>query len=362
MNRNGRSSLPTIIDVAERAGVSISTVSRVVRGRGEVSETTRRRVQEVIDEIGYRPSSIARALVSGESKVVALLVSDLSNPFYPQLAKAIEQEASAAGYSVVICNTDDDDISARRYVERLLQQGLDGIIYASGCGNEEELLSLIGEPRRMVFANRRPSVESCSYVVSDNAAGSRALTRHLLEMGHRRIGFVGGPAFATNARERLEGFHDALREYPDATALVAAGAFSKDTGLQAVGGWLDEGFPITAVIGVNDTVALGALEAVLDRGLRVPEDVAVAGFDNVDLASSALLRLTTVAQDIQEMGRLAVRMLLDQLGSPGEFQPRHEVLASTLLPRRTTDHKVVRPPATAGPASPGKQSRTDGPS
>lgn len=347
MNRSGRSGHPTITDVADRAGVSISTVSRVVRAGGEVSEATRRRVQEVIDEIGYRPSSIARALVSGESKVVALLVSDLSNPFYPQLAKAIEQEASEAGYALVICNTDDDDASARRYVERLLRQGLDGIIYASGCGNEEELLDLIGEPRRMVFANRRPSIESCSHVVSDNVDGSRTLTRHLLELGHRRIGFVGGPAFATNARERLDGFHEALREYPDATALVAVGPFAKETGLQTVGGWLDDGFPLTAVIGVNDTVALGALEAVLDRGLRVPEDVAVAGFDNVDLASSALLRLTTVAQDIQEMGRLAVRMLLDQLATPGEFRPRHEVLGSTLLTRATTRHEVVAGPDAA---------------
>jgi LacI family transcriptional regulator len=172
-----------------------------------------------------------------------------------------------------------------------------------------------------------------------------ALTRHLLSLGHRHIGFVSGPQFATNAAERLAGFHAALRDHPDATALVSVGPFSKKTGLEAVGGWLDQGFPLTAAIGVND-VALGALEAILDRGLRVPEDIAVAGFDNSDLASSAILRLTTVAQDIQQMGRTAVQVLLGQLGSNGSFEPQHHVLDATLLPRRTTDHTVpLRGPA-----------------
>jgi LacI family transcriptional regulator len=311
-----------------------------MRQGGDVSEATRERVQRVVDELGYRPSAIARALVSGETRVLALLVSDLSNPFYPQLAKAAEREASEAGYSLIICNTDDDDEHAFRSLERLLMQGLDGVIYASGCGNEERLLSLLGDRRRVVFANRRPTVESCSYVVSDNYHGSMELTRHLLSLGHRHIGFVSGPPFATNAAERLAGFHAALRDHPDATALVSVGPFSKKTGLEAVGGWLDQGFPLTAAIGVNDNVALGALEAILDRGLRVPEDIAVAGFDNSDLASSAILRLTTVAQDIQQMGRTAVQVLLGQLGSSDSFEPQHHVLDATLLPRRTTDHTV----------------------
>lgn len=342
MSRPHRSGLPTINDVAARAGVSISTVSRAMRGGAEVSEATRERVQQVVRELGYRPSSIARALVAGQTRVLALLVSDLSNPFYPQLAKAVEREASSAGYAVVICNTDDDDEAALRSLERLLMQGLDGVIYASGSGNEGKLLELLGEPRRLVFANRRPRTEACSFVVSDNKHGSVELTRHLLELGHRHIGFVSGPSFAANATERLAGFHEALREYPDATALVSTGPFAKETGLHAVGGWLDHRFPLTAVIGVNDTVALGALEAILDRGLRVPEDVAVAGFDNVDLASSAILRLTTVAQDIQTMGSTAVRLLLDQLRSAEDFVPQHTVLSATLLPRRTTDQKLER--------------------
>lgn len=335
MSRNGRSGQSTIADVADMAGVSVSTVSRVLRGGSDVSAATRKKVEEVVASLGYRPSSIARALVSGESKLIALLVSDLRNPFYPQLARAVEREAADAGYAVVICNTDDDDEVAFHHLERLVRQGLDGVIYASGCGNEDRLVDLFGGCSRVVFANRRPTSTSYSYVVSDNQGGSAALTRHLLERGHRNIGFVGGPSFATNATERLVGFHDALRDFPDATALVSVGPFIKDTGLAAVRAWLQAGFPITAVIGVNDTVALGALEAVMEWGLRVPDDIAVAGFDNVDLASSAILRLTTVAQDIQTMGARAVRILLTQLQTI-DVAPTQTVLPSTLLPRRTT--------------------------
>lgn len=341
---------PTIVDVAAEAGVSISTVSRVLRGGQDVSEATRQHVESVVRQLGYRPSSIARALVSGESRMLALLVSDLGNPFYPQLAKCVERAAGEAGYAVVICNTDDDDGTAIRYLERLTQQGLDGVIYASGCGDEDKLVSVLGDPRRIVFANRRPTGDSWSYVVSDNQGGARLLTEHLLGLGHRHIGFVGGPDYATNAVDRAAGFHQALRNEPDATALVSVGPFGKETGLRTVQHWLDSGFPLSAVIGVNDTVALGALEAILDRGLRVPEDIAVAGFDNVDLASSAILRLTTVAQDIVTMGQQAVAILLDQLGSVGEFQPTHIVLEPTLVPRHTSEyHEGHSPRPVTGP-------------
>jgi LacI family transcriptional regulator len=330
----------TIIDVAAAAGVSTSTVSRVLRSGGDVSDATRRHVESVVHQLGYRPSSIARALVSGESKLLALLVSDLSNPFYPQLAKSVERAASEAGYAVVICNTDDDDTTAIRYLERLSQQGLDGVIYASGCGDEDRLVTVLGDPRRIVFVNRRPSRDSWSYVVSDNKRGARLLTEHLLGLGHRHIGFVGGPDYATNAIDRAAGFHQALHGQADATGMVSVGPFSKETGLRTVQRWLDSGFPLTAVIGVNDTVALGALEAILERGLRVPEDIAVAGFDNVDLASSTVLHLTTVAQDIEAMGRRAVAILLDQLSTSEDVEPTQVVLEPTLVPRRTSGHRL----------------------
>ncbi|MEO7666665.1 MAG: LacI family DNA-binding transcriptional regulator, partial [Dehalococcoidia bacterium] len=193
----------TIDDVARAAQVSVSTVSRVIRDHPDVQSETRAAVLATIDSLGYRPSSIARALVSGETRLLALLVSDFTNPFYPQLAKSIEEEADRAGYMVVICNTRDRTADARRQLTRLLGQGLDGVIHASVGRDEEAVLSVLGDVWRVVFTNRPPRSRSVSYVVSGNADGAAELTRHLLSLGHQRIGFVGGPPYARNATERL---------------------------------------------------------------------------------------------------------------------------------------------------------------
>jgi len=162
---------PTIVDVARRAAVSVSTVSRVVRDLPDVRPETRARVQASISQLGYRPSPIARALVSGRTRLLALLVSDITNPFYPQLAKSVEQEAKRGNYTVIICNTADQTAETRRYLHWLLRQGLDGVIHAWVARDENVLLSLIGDPRRVVFTNRRPASHSVSYVVSTTGPG-----------------------------------------------------------------------------------------------------------------------------------------------------------------------------------------------
>jgi DNA-binding LacI/PurR family transcriptional regulator len=327
---------PTIIDVAQAAGVSVSTVSRVLRKHADVRAETRALVQEAIDRLGYRPSALARAMVSGETKLLALLVSDIANPFYPQLAKSVEQEAKRKGYAVVICNTGDLPAETRRYTERLLRQGLDGVIHASAARDEKVLLSLVGDANRIVFTNRRPSEESVSYVVSDNRAGAEHLTRHLLTKGHRRIGFIAGPDWARNAAERLSGFQQAIAGVHDVETQIAAGPFSAEHGAQAAEELMRSSRPPTAIIAVNDSIALGAFEALAKLGLRVPEDVALAGFDGVQLAASPMFNLTTVDQQIDQLGRRATRLLLRQLAGTAAA-PAHEILATRLLVRRSTD-------------------------
>jgi LacI family transcriptional regulator len=326
---------PTIIDVARTAGVSVSTVSRVVRNHSDVSAETRRAVQEAIDLLDYRPSPIARALVSGQTRLLALLVSDITNPFYPQLAKSVEREAGRDDYTVVICNTGDRTAETRRYLERLLRQGLDGVVHASAARDEAVLLSLVDDHRRVVFANRRPKSKSVSFVVSDNYGGAMQLTNYLLEHGHRTIGFICGPAFARNATERLDGFRAAMSARPNAQALIADGDFSTRSGAEAAKAFLDGANPPTAIIGVNDSIALGALGALRERNLRVPDDIALAGFDGVQVSSTSLVGLTTVDQHIDEMGREAVRLLIRQLNT-AEFAPTRHVLPSELLVRAST--------------------------
>lgn len=325
----------TIVDVAREAGVSISTVSRVIRNHVDVNEETRLHVLQVIQALDYRPSPIARALVTGRSQTIGLLVSDIANPFYPELAKGIEREARKHGYTLVICNTEDQEEETERYIERLLEDGIHCVIHASVGPDEERTLEQLHAEAHVVFTNRRPRCADCNYIVSDNYAAAIDVTRHLVELGHRRIGFVKGPDFATNTNERLQGFLDTAREAGVEVA-VAEGDFTPESGAKAVKEWLKEDFRPTAVIGVNDLVALGVFDALLEAGLRIPEDVAVAGFDDIQLAESRMIGLTSVAQHIDEMAVRAVRMLMRLSSGELEDGSHHEILKPELVVRRST--------------------------
>ena len=211
------------------------------------------------------------------------------------------------------------------------------------------MLSLLGDPRRVVFTNRPPKSQSVSYIVSDNAGGATALTRHLLAKGHRKIGFIGGPAYARNATERLYAFTQAIREVPEAQAFVAGGKFSTTCGEQAVTEWLQSGCDLSAIIAINDSVALGAMGALMSLGYDIPGDIALAGFDGTDFAASPVMRLTTVDQHVDEMGRRAVKLLLKQLNGSGSFVPLSEVLPCRLLLRGSTEGGALTSSAKSGP-------------
>lgn len=328
----------TITTVAEVAGVSVATVSRVVRGHEDVRESTRQRVQKVIDDLGFRPSPLARALVSGSASTLGLIVSDLTNPFYPQLAKSVEQEAAQQGVTVLICNTDDDPEITQMHVGRMLDQRIGAIIHGSVGDDEAEVLAQIGDQAPVIFVNRRPQTPGTSFVVADNHAGARRLTEHLLEQGHRRIGFIGGPANASNAVERLAGFREAMERFgPACSATVAGGDFSAATARHHVETWLsDPDLRPTAIIGVNDMVATRAMEGIVANGLRVPEDVAIAGFDDTQFAASELISLTSVAQHIDDMGRIAVRLALQMGRRRDRGRAVREVIEPELVVRRSS--------------------------
>lgn len=326
---------PRIADVAREAGVSISTVSRVVRGHDDVHDGTRTEVQRVIERLGYRPSILARALVSGYSRTIALIVSDLTNPFYPQLARSVEEEAKASGFAVVVCNTDDDPIETVGYIGQLLDHGVAGVIHASVGRDEDQVLAVLGDARRIVFANRRPLSRAVSYVVSDNRRAGRMLGEHLIGLGHRVIGFIAGPSWAANSQERLAGLEEAARA-GGAELLTAEGDFAARSAPPALDAWLPLRAAPSAVVGVNDQVALGILAELIDRGYRVPGDIAVAGFDDIDLAASRVIGLTTVAQHIRELGSRSVQILLRQLPAK-TFRVQRVELQPDLIVRQTTD-------------------------
>lgn len=337
-DRSNSTGRVTITTVAEAADVSVATVSRVVRGHEDVRESTRQHVQKVIDELGFRPSPLARALVSGRSATLGLIVSDITNPFYPQLAKSVEHEAAQHGLTVLICNTEDDPEITKMHVGRMLDQRIGAIIHGSVGDDENDILAEVGDQAPVVFVNRRPKAPGTSFVVADNHSGARHLTEHLLEQGHRRIGFIGGPVNASNARERLAGFSEATQQFgPACTTVVAEGDFSAATARSHAEAWLaDPDLRPTAIIGVNDMVAARAMECVVASGLRIPNDVAVAGFDDTQFAASELIALTSVAQRIDDMGRIAVRVALQLGRKDGRGRAVREVIEPELVIRRST--------------------------
>jgi LacI family transcriptional regulator len=273
----------------------------------------------------------------GRSPTLGLLVSDITNPFYPQLAKSVEQEARRRGYAVVMCNTGDDPDDTVHYAEMLRDLGAASLIQASGGRSDALLIDTVGSWRRVVFINRRPKLDRCHFVVSDNEMGAVALTQHLLIQGHRRIGFIAGPEYASNAHERLNGFTRAMDDLGDAgQRTVISGDFTAESGRAGVRQWLAGGELPTAMIGVNDQVAVGILEALASSGLTVPDQVAVAGFDDIDLAGSTLLGLTSVRQHIERMGQEAVAIALSGSDSHAAPDPVHVVLQTELAIRRST--------------------------
>jgi LacI family transcriptional regulator len=210
------------------------------------------------------------------------------------------------------------------------------VIHAAVGRDEACVLSILGDHRRVIFINRPPVDDSVSCVVSDNFGGAVDLTRHLLSRGHRRIGFIGGPSFARNATDRLRGFKQAMSEVTDAVPFMVTAEFSKNSGTRVLKKWLDDDCGLTAVIAINDQVALGAMEVLIRRNLRMPADVALAGFDGTAIAASPVMGLTSVDQHIDEIGRRAVLLLLKQLGSE-RFVATRQVLPTKLLLRHSTE-------------------------
>lgn len=321
--------MATILDVARLAGVSIATVSRVLNGAGPVSDHTRQRVMQAVAELGFQPNGLARALHSKRTCTVALLVPDISNPYYPELSRGVEDVASEHGYSVVICNTYARLDKLDDYVRVLGEKRVDGLILAGGALEDEPPPAF--DPRvwsAVVGVGYRGA--AFPGVGIDNQQAAYEATAHLLGLGHRRIGFIGGPLARLTVRERVRGYERCLREHgvPADPALVGAGDFRPAGGYAVTRGWLGLGDPPTAIFAANDRMAIGAIAAIMDAGLRVPEDVAVVGFDDTPVSPYVRPALTTVAVPAYELGAVAMRQLLGLLG----IGPSTE--HTTLLPAR----------------------------
>ena len=330
---------PTVADVARRAGVSRATVSRVLNEYPHVRPRVRAAVLQAVQALAYKPDYVARSLSRRETKTLGLVVANIINPFYAETVTTIVETARGHGYNVILCNTDNLPRLQEEYVEVLRQRQVDGIIFGSVFLRDPPVEALIAAGYPCVMYNRRLRSGHGNYIVLYNLRASRELTRHLLDLGHRRIGFVSGLPQLSTAAERLRGYRAALRGggLPVDPQLIRPGGFKADMAQLAAHELLKLPCRPTAIMAGNDLMALGVMQVAAELGLSVPEDLAVVGFDDIGIAGHRQVQLTTMAQQMSEMGRLAAEGIVEIIRDPKRFVrgPLQRVLEPTLVVRRT---------------------------
>lgn len=331
----------TIKDIARRVGISYATVSRALNGKYGVKPATRERVLETARSLGYRPNVIARGLVTRRTMTIGLIVPDIRNPFYPEVAGGVEDAAREAHYGVLLCNSNWREESERQYVSLLLERRVDGILIAPIAGGAESIDKRVRGRTPVVYVSNRPHRTECGFVVIDDTRGGLLAVRHLLEAGYAPIGFIGSVEDSDTGRGRLTGYRRALAQHGEAYD----GRYVRFGDMMQVGGYrmfrqlFEAGDLPRAVFAENDLMALGCIQAARECGLRIPQDVAVVGFDDIPFASFPEVQLTTVRQPTYDMGRTAVEILLDGIGRDAADRGggvRQVVLKPQLVVRRTT--------------------------
>ncbi|MCX6093323.1 MAG: LacI family DNA-binding transcriptional regulator [Candidatus Bipolaricaulota bacterium] len=310
MNRRELRKRATIRDVALRAGVSISTVSRVINHKdsSQMRDSTRERVVDAMTALDYTPVKAARDLRRRRTHVVALLVPDISNPFFSLLARGVEAAGSKVGYSTLICDSNNSEDEEQQHMSILLRQNVDGVILVPvGRPDRASLERLDRSNIPVVTADRR--APGIPHVEADNTGGSRDLAKCLLGLGYRRVAYLGGPQEVSTAEDRLQGFLDGLAEGGAAPVAVRRGDFTYDSGV-SLGTEILRDRRLDAVVAGNDLMAIGVLHAAIAVGRRVPEDLGVAGFDDIQWAALVRPRLTTVRVPFLEIGQCAARALV----------------------------------------------------
>jgi DNA-binding LacI/PurR family transcriptional regulator len=340
-----RSSPTTIRDVALRAGVSTATVSRVLAGIGTPRPETAAAVRSAAEALGYRPSGVARSLRMRRTRTIGLIVTDIGNPFFPELVKAADDRARELGYSILLGSAAYNERRAMHYLDLMADRRVDGMIIASSQLSGDGWDTLMHSPVPVVVANSEPAGLPLDVITSDNVGGSRMAVEHLVANGHRRIAYIQGSPSYTASAARFEGFRAACSEAgldPDETPMIS-GEGDVASGERGVHDVLAHPARVTALYCYNDLTAIGALQALRSAGRRVPADISVVGCDDIAAASWVSPRLTTLGQQKAEMGRLAVDRLIAALDDPEPATPATVRLPMTLHARESTG--PVRPAA-----------------
>jgi LacI family transcriptional regulator len=329
--------LPTISDVARQAGVSTVTVSRVLNNAPNVNHATRRRIEEAIQELGYVPNVAARSLRSKRTNSLALILPDITNSFWTTVARGVEDAAQSSGYSVLLCNTDENCAKQSRYLDLVASRRVDGVIIAPFDCDVQNIRGLHDQEIATVLIDRRIAGWETDSVRGDSVGGAKALVRHLIGLGHTRIAVVSGPSITSTAQDRVDGYRAALQEAGISLdpSLIRQGEYRSLSGEQLMGQLLDEGLHPTAVFAANNVIAMGVIDAALRRGRRIPHDLALVCFDDFDAASHLFPFLTVAVQPAYEMGVRAAQLLLSRVEAGTALAPRHVLLPIRLIIRHS---------------------------
>jgi len=327
---------PTIKDVAKLAGVHPSTVSRVINNDSRISEKTKEKVILIISKLGYTPNAIARGLKTKRTYTLGILIPDITNPFFAEIARGVEDAANKNNFNVILCNTDDKLKKERTYLQILRGKRVDGLILGTAHIKDKSILELEREKFPYILVSRNIEGLDKNCIIVDDVEGGMMATEYLIKLCHRRIAHITGPLKTRSALNRLEGYKLALKKYKIAykDELVGEGDFKIKGGYQVMKRFLKLTEPPGAIFAANDLLALGAMQAIQKKSFHVPEDFSVVGFNDIELASFVYPALTTIRQPMLEMGALAVKMLL-RIIEEGEFNQRKIVLKPKLIIRES---------------------------
>jgi LacI family transcriptional regulator len=332
--------LSTIQDVAIRAKVSITTVSRVINNSPHrVNRVTRERVLKTIKEMDFRPNALAQGLITKRTMTVGVIIPDISNPYYAEIVRGIQDTADDEGYAVILQNTDRRMERIIQHIHLFREKRVDGIIFSGGIIHGYEPLSALREFSQRIVVIGRHEVDFPAVRV-DNIGGATLAIQHLVDLGHQRICFINGPEMSTSAIDRLQGFKNALAQngIPFEDSMVKRGNLTPESGYQAAKELLEMPDRPTAVLASNDLMAFGAIQAARDLGLSVPGDLAMVGFDNIQLSSYFYPTLTTVEIPMYNLGTAAMKMIVN-MASDNSFD-RYKWFKPRLLIRNSTQNEV----------------------
>lgn len=336
--------MTTIHDVARRAGVSPVTVSRVINGARNVNVATRDRVEQAIRDLGYVPNLAARSLRSRQTFTIALIVPDVTNAFWTTVSRGVEDAAQGGGYSVLLCNTDENLNKQTGYINAVSQQRVDGVIIAPYDSNAANLSQLRELHTPTVVIDRRVDGWEVDTVRSDSVSTAYALVQHLISLGHRRIALVTGPTVTSTAEDRVAGYRMALEDagIPVDPRLIRRGEYRARSGRQQTDQLFEEGLNPTAIVGANNLVAMGALESIRDHGKIVPQDIALVCFDELPELSGFYPFMTVVVQPAYDMGLNAAQLLLSRINNDAPLPPRKVILPSRMVLRYSCGRMLRR--------------------